>query len=105
MCLDVIRNTTTCTQKILVTDTTPPVITCPADMQVECDVSSDPSVTGTASATDDCDDDVDISYTDETVQIDDCSYQILRTWTATNDCETIPTLIDLNKLRSFMKGV
>ncbi len=43
-----------CTQDINLFDTTPPVITCPADVTLDCNQSSDPVSTGMATASDDC---------------------------------------------------
>ncbi len=48
-------NSSTCVQNIFVQDTTPPAITCPIDLTIECNTSSDPMVTGTVTATDNCD--------------------------------------------------
>jgi hypothetical protein len=86
-------NTTTCIQVIFVTDTTHPIINCPIDIEIECDASTDPANTGFATATEDCDNDVDISYDDELIVVDDCTSQILRTWTATNDCGLTATCV------------
>jgi len=58
-----------------------PLITCPADITIDCSGSTDPSNTGTATATDNCDQNLDITYTDsQTGNI------ITRTWTAVDDC-------------------
>ena len=76
----------TCQNSASITvDATPPVITCPADVTVECDESTDPVNTGTATATD-CDPAPSITYSDVTTP-GDCpqAYTIVRTWTAT-DC-------------------
>ena len=45
-------------------DDTPPVITCPAAIVIECSDELDPSINlalGEATATDNCDDDIDIT--------------------------------------------
>ncbi|MDH3459134.1 MAG: PKD domain-containing protein, partial [Gemmatimonadota bacterium] len=50
--------------QVSVEDTTDPVITCPANVTIECDESTDPSNTGEATATDTCDGGPMISFTD-----------------------------------------
>ena len=51
---DICGTTALCTQIITVEDNTPPVITCPANVTVDCGESLDPVDTGGASATDNC---------------------------------------------------
>ena len=50
-------------------DITPPVITCPSDVTIECNDDISPGSIGTATATDDCDTDVTITYITDTCQI------------------------------------
>ncbi len=56
----------TCTAIVTVVDTTPPVITCPPGVTIECDESTAPSNTGAASATDNCDASPVVDYSDST---------------------------------------
>ncbi len=81
-----------CAFTLTVEDTEPPLITCPADITVECDASTDPANTGSATADDNCDETVDITYSDETAA-GDCPQAtvITRTWTATDDAGNTAT--------------
>ncbi len=83
-------NYNTCVQSITVVDITNPVITCPAEITIECDESDDPTDTGFATATDNCDADPAISYNDNIVNGScDGEYTILRTWTAIDHCDNV----------------
>jgi len=87
-------NSSPCVQTINVVDTTPPVITCPSDITIECDQSTDPSNTGYATATDTCDATPAITYADSETP-GDCPAEktITRTWTATDDCGNSSTCV------------
>ncbi|MHC4443862.1 MAG: HYR domain-containing protein [Planctomycetota bacterium] len=82
-------------------DTTPPEITCPADVTVECDGSTDPSATGSATATDDTDPNPTVNFSDS-VALGSCPQEsvITRTWTATDEsgksssCEQVISVVD-----------
>ena len=52
---DACGNTVACVQTITVEDLMPPVISCPADVTVSCEESTDPGQTGMATAMDACD--------------------------------------------------
>ena len=84
--VDACGNAATCVQTITITDTTLPLITCPADMTIECTDSTDPTNTGMATATDNCDLDLIISYADVTTVLDVCQTQIKRSWTVVDNC-------------------
>jgi Dockerin type I domain len=71
-----------CTQIITIDDDIPPEISCPPDITLACTEPTDPSHTGTATATDNCDPEPDITYSD-----DEVNGTIIRTWTATDECE------------------
>ena len=77
----------TCTTSVVVRDITAPVITCPANVTVECPGSTEPASTGTATATDLCDATPAITHSD-VVTPGSCpqEYSIERTWFATDDC-------------------
>ncbi|MBX7052100.1 MAG: T9SS type A sorting domain-containing protein [Flavobacteriales bacterium] len=79
--IDACGNMTSLPQIITVTDTIAPVIEVPADLSVPCtQIPSAPEL----SAMDNCDDEVVVTY-NEVVE-EGCPYNIIRTWTATDDC-------------------
>ncbi|MEO6131142.1 MAG: T9SS type A sorting domain-containing protein, partial [Saprospiraceae bacterium] len=80
-------NSSTCIQLIVVHDATPPTITCPNGITIECTASTLPANTGTASATDNCDPTPTLTFTDVTVG-GACPQErtITRTWIATDEC-------------------
>ena len=60
-------NSVTCDQTIAVEDAVAPIITtCPADVTVECDASTDPADTGTPVVQDNCDGAPTVTYSDVT---------------------------------------
>ncbi|MCH7879329.1 MAG: hypothetical protein IH914_08465, partial [candidate division Zixibacteria bacterium] len=79
-------NADSCVQIITIKDTTPPTITCPVNLTIECGASSAPSATGSATATDVCDPNPTITFTD-VVSGNSCTGDslITRTFKAT-DC-------------------
>jgi hypothetical protein len=83
---DACGNSSSCVQTIIVNDLTPPAISCPADMTIECTASTLPANTGIATATD-CDATPTITSTD-VVAGGGCPAEstITRTWVATDDC-------------------
>lgn len=80
-------NSSTCIQLIQVHDDTPPIITCPSNVTVQCNTSTLPPTTGIATATDNCDPELDFTFSDVTVG-GTCPQEltITRTWVATDDC-------------------
>ena len=78
-------NVSTFEQFLRLVDTTAPELTIPADYTIECD---EEITYDDASATDNCDGNVAIELETEIIE-GDCpqSYQIKRTWTATDDCD------------------
>jgi hypothetical protein len=81
-------NISTCTQTITVDDTTPPQLTCPANVTVEC--LDDVPAPSPPSATDNCDLDVDVVHSGDSPS-GTCPTIITRTYTATDDCGNIST--------------
>ena len=81
-------------QLILVRDATPPVITCPNNVTIQCTANTLPPNTGTATATDNCDPVLDFTYMD-VVTGGLCPQErtITRTWRATDDCGNSSTCV------------
>ena len=83
-------NTSTCTQTMTVIDDTPPVITCPIDMTIDCTQSIDPNLNGLlgfATAIDDCHE-VIITFIDGPLT-GVCPETFVRTWVATDECNNV----------------
>lgn len=85
-------NSSTCLQLILVHDATPPEITCPNNVTIQCTANTLPPATGVATATDNCDPAVDLTFSDVTTA-GACPQErtITRTWLATDDCGNTAT--------------
>lgn len=94
-------NSASADQIITVIDTTPPQLTAPDDVTIQCDEDSSPSNTGTGKAKDNCDPEPGVTFTDN-VTGGACPQEqvITRTWTATDDCgnstssEQVITVVD-----------
>src|SRR5262249_22520421 len=72
-------------QTITVRDITPPAITCPANVTIECGTSTAPASTGTATATDGCGAPT-VTYSDSVTNNCGSSRVITRDWTAADQC-------------------
>jgi hypothetical protein len=72
-----------CQATVTVLDQTPPAITCPPDIVLECPANTSPAATGTATASDNCSTPV-ITFEDVTVPGCGGTVTITRTWTATD---------------------
>ncbi len=94
-------NQDVCTQTVTITDAEAPVITCPGNVTVQVNASSNPSATGFATATDYCSAAPVITFSDSWVA-GTCTGTgvITRTWTATDgalntsNCVQTITIID-----------
>ena len=89
---DVAGNFSECIQTVTVHDITNPVITCPANVTINCEADNTPAGTGTATATDNCTPaaNITITFSDVSTYSADASsilhynYVITRTWRATD---------------------
>jgi len=79
------NNRSSCTQTIIVRDTTAPVVTCPPSVTLECPAITTTNATGVATATD-AGGGVTITYADTTTANCGDTYTISRRWTATDFC-------------------
>src|SRR5690606_2334200 len=91
-------NQADCIQTILIEDTTAPVLTCAADVTIECTEDTSPANTGSSTATDNCDAAVtNISFSDAIIPSTVCPQEltIQRTWTATDSCGNSSTCLQI----------
>ncbi|HJW31540.1 MAG TPA: hypothetical protein VJ508_20060, partial [Saprospiraceae bacterium] len=84
----------TCLQTIHIIDSTPPLISCPVDVTIQCTANTNPVNTGMATSTDNCDPVPIQSYTDVTAA-GSCpqAYTIFRTWKSTDHCGNFSTCL------------
>ncbi len=83
---DIHGNSASCQQTIEIVDLRPPMMTCPVDITVACDIEPE-TATGNPKVTDNCDPRPALEHTDRVVEGDcDWNCQIERSWTATDEC-------------------
>ncbi len=96
---DACENSSECVQTITLSDTTAPVLRIPGDTILYkndlCQVDAAPSITGMATVEDNCSSSPSISFSDFTFTNNPCggSDLIERTWTATDDCGNVRSLV------------
>jgi len=83
--IDSCGNTTTATQMITVQDTTPPVLSLPPNLTLECPADTQPANTGVATAQDNCGTPT-VTHSDLVTDGCGASKTIARTWTAVDEC-------------------
>ena len=83
--VDQCGNSSTAVQTITIRDITPPVLTYPGNVIVECGGSTAPSATGNATALDACST-ASLNYTDTVTNLCGGTKVISRRWTATDSC-------------------
>ena len=99
-------NSSICVQTITVQDITPPDITSPADLIINCQSSTLPANTGTATATDNCGVNPAVTYTDVVAPgICTANYIITRTWSATDGCGNLGTVVQTITVRDISAPV
>ncbi|MEO7514601.1 MAG: hypothetical protein ABIW93_02230 [Verrucomicrobiota bacterium] len=82
---DLCGNSSGCVQTIVVRDITPPVLTCPSNITVDCGTSTLPGATGSATAVDTCNS-TTVTYADASTNLCGSTKIITRTWMATDSC-------------------
>jgi len=78
-----------CTQTITVDDITPPDVTCPGPVTVECIGDVPPPDIGLVMATDNCDPDPIVEWVSDVSDGLTCPETITRTYKATDDCDNV----------------
>jgi len=92
--VDNCSNFVTCMQVLKITDSTAPMVSCPANITIECTDSTDPDNTGYPTGADGCDNDITFSFVDNATA-NGCETTITRTWTGTDDCGNTATCVQI----------
>jgi hypothetical protein len=93
---DVCGNSSLCTQLITIEDSTPPVLTCPANVTIECIDDTTPANTGLGTSTDNCDVSPAMTHSDVTMATPPShGYLINRTWSTTDTCGNVSTCLQI----------
>jgi len=93
--IDACGNSGFCTQIITIDDTIPPVITCPADVLVNCQADVPLSNIGLVTVTDNCDPNPVITFVSDVPSGTSCPMTITRTYKATDFCGNESTCTQL----------
>jgi hypothetical protein len=94
-------NVSTCVQRLIVRDTTPPVITVPPDLVLACPATdTSTNVTGTAVAQDACGSVTSLTYSDVVSNGCGGSEVISRTWSATDDSGNTTNVVQTITVRT-----
>ena len=95
---DACSNSASCAQTVTVRDTTPPIITCPTNMVLECPAEATTNVTGSATASD-ASSPVTITYSDSVSNTCGGAKVITRTWRATDACSNSASCVQIITVR------
>src|SRR5262249_39560501 len=95
---DLCNNSASANQVITVRDTTPPTITAPPSVVLECPVDTSTNANGVATAIDTCGS-VTVTYSDSVSNICGNSRMIPRTWRATDACGNVATALQTLTIR------
>lgn len=89
---DACGNTAVCSQTIIIVDNAPPVVTCPANVTIECGSPVDPAALGVVTALDNCSLIITVANIDGPVT-GTWPWQFDRTWTAADECGNLATCV------------
>ncbi len=92
---DACGNSSSCTQSITIDDTTPPTVTCPANITVTCTADVPAPNTAAVSSSDNCTGSVVVTVDADVTASFDCTntYTLERTYTATDACGNTTTCV------------
>ena len=86
--MDECGNQSQTSANFIIVDNEVPTISCPVDLTISCEESTDPAITGQPIATDQCSDNITIEYVDDLSGLTECggTGTLIRTFTAIDEC-------------------